>query len=96
VAFLRRTGESGRAAQLCDSLKVAGYDDWFLPSKDELNLMYTNLKAKGLGEFSNSWYWSSSEVTNGTACVQSFGDGSQYLIGSGKNNTHSVWAVRAF
>ena len=45
-----------------------GYTDWFLPSKDELNLMYTNkatinttATANGGSSFSSSWYWSSTE-----------------------------------
>ncbi|MDR2661559.1 MAG: DUF1566 domain-containing protein [Treponema sp.] len=93
VAFLRRNGESNRAAQFCDSLVIDGYDDWFLPSKDELNLMYTNLKAKGLGEFSTTVYWSSSEY-NSYAWDQRFSDGAQN--NGNKYTTYCVRAVRAF
>jgi hypothetical protein len=94
VEYLGRTGESGRAAQLCDSLNVDGYDDWFLPSKDELNLMYRNLKQKGLGDFSSNWYWSSSQDSTNSSWVQNFSDGSQDY--NPKNNTYSVRCVRAF
>ncbi|MDR1904152.1 MAG: DUF1566 domain-containing protein, partial [Treponema sp.] len=95
--YLRGIRESGKAAQLCDSLVSDGFDDWFLPSKDELNLMYTNLKAKGKGEFGAGWYWSSSEDNNGDAWFQMFSDGSQantYYYDKGY--TFSVRAVRAF
>lgn len=49
------------AAKLCSDLIAGGYSDWFLPSKDELALMYSNLKDKSLGGFSVGRYWSSSE-----------------------------------
>lgn len=57
------------AAKICAdySLTVGAtdYDDWFLPSKDELNLVYQNLKVIGLGgdwgDSEGSFFWSSSE-----------------------------------
>jgi hypothetical protein len=76
------------------SYNGGGYTDWYLPIKDELNLMYTNLKAKGLGGFSSGWYWSSSEYSNSSAWVQQFSDGRQN--GYVKNYKGSVRAVRAF
>jgi len=54
-----RGGGIGWAVQACDVLIVNGYDDWFLPSRDELNYLYENLHKKGLGNFRNEIYWSS-------------------------------------
>jgi len=48
------------AVRICDDLVINGYDDWFLPSRDELNYMYGNLHLKELGNFRNDWYWTSS------------------------------------
>ena len=95
LAFLMaRGGESGKAAKLCFELSYGGYDDWFLPSKDELNLMYENLHMKGLGGFADDYYWSSSEYDNGSAWRQSFIIGNQNYYS--KNYNYRVRAVRAF
>jgi hypothetical protein len=75
--FLREQGESGKAAQQCFVMHTGGVVDWFMPSKDELGLMYKNLKAKNLGGFSNSPYWSSSQIDLNYAWTQNFRDGSQ-------------------
>ena len=59
------------AARVCYELAVDGYEDWFLPSKEELYLMYYNLKRNGLGNFNNvayGFYWSSSEVQDRNNC----------------------------
>jgi TolB-like protein len=94
VEYLRRIRESGRAAQLCDELAAGGYYDWFLPSKDELNLMYQNLKQRGIGGFSNDWYWSSSQNWANNAWAHRFSDDKQddYYKGLG----YKVRAARSF
>jgi len=94
VERLKTLGESEKAAQLCANLNFDGYKDWFLPSKDELDLMYKNLKQKRLGSFSDGWYWSSSQSYETSAWYQVFKDGVQ--DSERKNRTGSVRAVRSF
>jgi TolB-like protein len=99
--YLRENGESNCAAQLCLSYSQGDYSDWFLPSKDELNLMYTNLELKGLGGFSVGLYWASSQSAVDSAWCQRFSDGVQFSDGWGGNtankaHSYSVRAVRAF
>jgi len=86
---------AGIAARICYDLELNGYEDWFLPSKDELNLMYVNLHLNGLGGFASAYYWSSTEPSiNFNAYYQAFDYGSQFL--SYKTGTYYVRAVRAF
>lgn len=95
-------GESitGTAAQLCDALSYGGYDDWFLPSKDELDAIWDNLvdngtgANSGVGGFATDDYWSSSEYDANYAWYQDFGDDNQNYYDKG--NSYRVRAVRAF
>ena len=61
-AIIAAQGEGRYAATICAELDIGGYKDWFLPSKDELDAMYVNLRGAGLGGFSDAWYWSSSQI----------------------------------
>lgn len=70
------------------------YDDWFLPSKDELNQMYINLYLEGVGGFNANLYWSSSENSSISVFYQNFTDGSQDV--SNKSNSLYVRACRSF
>jgi len=48
------------AARVCKTLKHGGYSDWFLPSKDELEVMISVLgKSGNINQFEG--YWSSTE-----------------------------------
>ncbi|MCX6736545.1 MAG: DUF1566 domain-containing protein, partial [Candidatus Parcubacteria bacterium] len=81
------------AAQLAHGVTIGGYSDWFLPSKDELNQMYVNLKIYGVGNFVNSGYWSSSENSI-YAWSQNFnGSGQGY---GDKSAIGYLRAIRAF
>jgi hypothetical protein len=96
VPVLEQAGEDG-AALLCTAVNINGYADWFLPSTDELDLMYKNLKQKALGGFGSGWYWSSSQSQSylNVALVQRFSDGTQESHHN-KSNTYSVRAIRQF
>jgi len=102
VDYSLQTGKSMPAARLCKRLKYGGYDDWFLPSKVELGLMYLNLKEAEIGGFSGNWYWSSTQSGGDRAWAQRFSDGAQddsiwYGGRNGdKNNKYSVRACRQF
>jgi hypothetical protein len=76
------------------SLQNGSFNDWYLPSKDELNIMYLNLYLQGVGNFVDNYYWSSSEHDMLGAWTQGFRNGAQYIYT--KSSTNYVRAVRAF
>ncbi len=94
AAIVSKLGSGTYAAKLCADLQLNGYDDWFLPSKAELNLMYENLHKKGLGAFGSGCYWSSSEYHSSYAWGQNFNNGYQSYYH--KYFVSRVRAVRAF
>lgn len=83
-------------------------NEWFIPSKDELNLIYVNLvknnpKDSYLKEESkNTIYWSSTEDSEKFAWCQDFRNGAQavgikYTVGKeGYNFFRSALMIRAF
>lgn len=83
------------AAKLCDQYEQGGYDDWFLPSKDEIKLLYQNLHLYDLGGFNEvSQYWSSTEADYYDVWEQWFCRGKQFLKSRG--NTNYVRPIRSF
>ena len=90
--IVSKLGAGNYAAKLCADLVLNGFDDWFLPSLDELNELYLN-KDK-VGSFTGDIYWSSTEDNSGSAWLQLFNVGVQ--LNNFKSSTSDVRAVRAF
>jgi len=68
--------------------------DWFLPSIDELNAMYS-LHALGLGDFADAVYWSSTEDDATSSEGIDFNTGI-WLINENKTSLYHVRACRSF
>jgi hypothetical protein len=81
------------AAKACADYVNGIYDDWFLPSEDELYAMYTNKAV--IGGFGTSPYWSSTEVDIDQALNLRFNDGYQNY-GNVKRGSYWVRPIRAF
>lgn len=82
-------GAPYQTAQLCRSQG----EKWYLPARDELNLLYTNRAViGGLNDNAGFHYWSSSENANTNTWIQHFHDGSQST--TSKNSTRPVRCVR--
>lgn len=95
TAIIASQGNTGTyAAKICKDYTDGIYNDWYLPSKEELNKLYVNKVAIG-GFIINGRYWSSTESAVDKAWNQYFYNGTQYS--STKNtDTYDVRAVRTF
>ena len=91
------TGKAVYAAKLCYDLVFNGFDDWFLPSKDELNLLYVNLRKNSLGDFDEDTYWSSSETDFSAdySWMQEFYGGGRQYYGT-RDYSNRIRPIRAF
>ena len=93
---------SSPAANYVNGLNDGGFTDWYLPSIDELSILWQNrfhannaLNAGGFTLLSNTaYYWSSTEYSNSYAWGQTFVNGGQ--TNHLKDGTSYVRAVRAF
>jgi len=91
IDILAGCSTAGIAARLCGDLVIGIYDDWYLPSFNELTQLKINKDI--IGGFAFYTYWSSSEYDNSLAWVQGFGSGEGL---GGKTNLLRVRAVRSF
>jgi hypothetical protein len=88
------------AAALADShtVTVSGivYDDWFLPSQDELKKLYDSLFTSGdYGDSASNLYWSSTEFNAGAGWAEIFASTYNNSRPS-KNQVAIVRPIRAF
>jgi hypothetical protein len=73
--------EAAKYADQLNARKYLGHDDWRVPSKGELNVLFVNCnqgKLKGTfndtGSFSAGWYWSSTPLNDYIGWEQRFND----------------------
>jgi hypothetical protein len=91
TASILATDTDAPAAKACNEYSNNGKNDWFLPSKDELNQLYTNRDSVGnLADY----YWSSSQNDNYRSWYQLFSSG--YQDYNYKYGPLTVRPVRAF
>lgn len=94
------------AAKGCDDYSITNdgvvYDDWFLPSVNEIKLMYVNLYLKNLRYFcATSYeflycYWSSSEGNGSAANAVNFRNYFSSFLNSRDNSLRLIIPIRAF
>jgi hypothetical protein len=111
-AIVAGCSETGIAAKLCKNLNLNGYNDWFLPSINELQAIYNNRVAINNGLSSNGGsttiqlanHWSSSERSWSPhlyADFLNFSNGNSSGTSAQKHESSVAWpiyvrAVRAF
>jgi hypothetical protein len=93
AAIIAACPTPGIAANLCDTLSLNGYTDWYLPSRDELWEMF--LQKDVIGRFSNYLYWSSTEVSSDGAWIVWF-DGDGLSGWTSKDSFFLVRCIRKF
>lgn len=100
-AIIGQVGHTDSAAQLCLNLITGGQNDWYLPSIDELSLVWQNsfnlnktLSTIGGATvlLTQNKYWSSREINDKNAWIGGAGS----FGNTSKNNALYVRAVRAF
>ena len=78
------------AASQCATLKAGGFEDWYLPSLNELKAIQSVFKTIGLGE--KNTYWSSTEANGTQAAAVYMYDGTVY--NNAKVNDNNYVCVR--
>ncbi len=95
AAIIQQQGSSTSYAAYICSGTISGYSDWFLPSKEELNSMYSSLNSLSGAGFASAVYWSSTEVGTSNAWAYDFSTGSE-IASKPKGDQANVRAIRGF
>jgi hypothetical protein len=62
--ILAACNQTNTVAYLINNLVIGGFDDWFVPSRDELARIQDVLVTPNIGNFYAGFYWSSSQNTS--------------------------------
>jgi hypothetical protein len=92
IVTVQGNPKSSYAAGLADNHIDGIYFDWYLPSSDELQKIYTNRVSIGMG--STGFYWSSTETSSSDARYINFTNGNN--TSGTKTSSMRVRAIRKF
>jgi hypothetical protein len=101
-AIVAQAGHTSSAAALCLNSTNGGQSDWYLPSIQELNMLWNSYytvarslsQISGATQMKTASYWSSSETGNGFGWLFGFSGG--VVSNVSKGGPWYVRAVRAF
>lgn len=83
-------------AYKCKNLTIEGYNDWFLPSKNEVTIIYQNYElVGGVYPTQSQGVWCSTEINSNNAWVCSF-DGGGGWFSLPKNYGFNIKPLRKF
>ena len=101
-AIVNQVGHTDSAAKLCLDSTNGGFNDWYLPSVDEMKILLNNrfnvnksinnISAQEIELTAN--YWASIESSDENSTLFNFRDGSVFFIS--KNTPNTVRAIRKF
>jgi hypothetical protein len=80
AAVGKNSGYDGKpyAAKVCDTLTAGGYSDWYLPCKEETDIIHLNYEKLMLDE--KMTIWSSTEANGTQAVTKYFYSGAFYNV----------------
>ena len=80
LAVGKNSGYDGKvyAAKICDTLNTGGFTDWYLPCKDETDIIHLNYEKLKLDE--KMTIWSSTEANGTQAVTKYFYSGAFYYV----------------
>lgn len=82
------------AKKVAENYRGGGFSDWRLPTKEELDLVYRNLRKPGIIT-GDETFWSSSQLSFYALCAQHFGSGGQDRLYDARSE-FAVRAIRSF
>ena len=87
--------QANMASKMCETSLNGGFDNWYLPSLGELQLVYDKLALKKVGSYEVFRYWSSTDKNNSIAQLIDFSTG-LLTIDDKENGSGKVLAIRTY
>ncbi|MFA6507101.1 MAG: hypothetical protein WCT14_13455, partial [Treponemataceae bacterium] len=83
------------AAYICANYAGGSLNDWFLPSLEELHLMYLNMKVQGIGGLGSQLYWSSTQYNPAYAYGNAWSVYFSTTYSASSYPAYNTWYARA-